>query len=131
MTRTWTGQRGEGKIGCIVSLVAFLVLGAVAYKIVPYWWAVDQLVNTADELASRAGTLNADTITSQMKAKANDQELQEALKPGAIHVSISGVGENGMCTITLKFTREIDMYGVTKVTWATDKRISKPWGRYS
>ena len=131
MTSTRSGQKGEGKIGCIVSLVVFLVLGAVAYKIVPYWWAVDQVVNTADELASRAGTLNADTITSQMKAKASDQEITEALKPGAIHVSISGSGENGMCTITLKFTRVIDMYGVTKVTWTTDKRISKPWGRYS
>lgn len=131
MDRRRHRQRGEGKIGCIVSLVGFLVLGAVAAKIVPYWWAVDQVVSTADELASRAGTLNAETITSQLKAKANDQEVQEALKPGAIHVAISGSGENGMCTITLKFTRDIDLYGVTRFTWTTDKRISKPWGRYS
>lgn len=129
---TWmrNGQRGEGKIGCIISLVVFVTLSATAFKIVPYWWAVDQLVSTADELASRAGTLNAETITSQMKAKANDQEIFEAMKPGAIAVSISGVGDNGTCTINLRFTRDIDLYGVTKVTWATDKRISKPWGRY-
>lgn len=129
---TWmrNGQRGEGKIGCIISLVVFVALSATAFKIVPYWWAVDQLVSTADELASRAGTLNADTITSQMKAKARDQDILEAMKPGAIAVSISGTGDNGTCTINLRFTRDIDLYGVTKVTWATDKRISKPWGRY-
>ena len=129
---TWkrSGQRGEGKIGCIVSLAVFVALGATAYKIVPYWWAVDQLVSTADELASRAGTLNADTITSQMKAKARDQEILEAMKPGAITVSISGAGDTGTCTILLRFTRDIDLFGVTKVTWTTDKRISKPWGRY-
>ena len=129
---TWTrkGQRGEGKIGCMVSLVVFVALSAVAFKIVPYWWAVDQVVSTADELASRAGTLNAETITSQLKAKARDQEVFEAMKPGAITVSISGAADNGTCTITLRFTRDIDLYGVTKVNWSTDKRISKPWGRY-
>ena len=122
---TWTrkGQRGEGKIGCMVSLVVFVALSAVAFKIVPYWWAVDQVVSTADELASRAGTLNAETITSQLKAKARDQEVFEAMKPGAITVSISGAGDNGTCTITLRFTRDIDLYGVTKVNWSTDKRI--------
>ena len=129
---TWTrkGQRGEGKIGCMVSLVVFVALSAVAFKIVPYWWAVDQVVSTADELASRAGTLNAETITSQLKAKARDQEVFEAMKPGAITVSISGAGDNGTCTITLRFTRDIDLYGVTMVNWSTDKRICKSWGRY-
>jgi hypothetical protein len=124
------GQRGEGKIGCIISLLVFLILGGVAFKIVPYWWAVDQLINTADELASRAGLLKSETLLAQLKAKAREQEIPEAMKPGAIGVSITGGGESGMCTITLRFSRDIDLFGVTKVNWATDKRISKPWGRY-
>lgn len=130
MARNRDAQRGEGKVGCIVSLVVFLVLGAVAWKIVPYWWSVDQLINTADELASRAGVLNAETLMAQMKAKAKEQELMEALAPGAIVVNISGSGESGNCTISLRFTRELDFYGVTKYAWSTDRRISKPWGRY-
>jgi hypothetical protein len=130
MARNRQGQRGEGKVGCILSLLVFLVLAGVAAKIVPYWWSVDQLVNTADELASRAGVLNNDTLMAQLKAKAREQELPEAMAPGAIRVTLQGAGESGMCTITLKFSRDLDMYGITKFTWATDKTISKPWGRY-
>jgi hypothetical protein len=130
MARNLRGQQGEGKIGCIVSLLVFLILGGAAFKIVPYWWAVDQLANTADELASRAGLLNAQTVTSQLKAKAAEQELPEAMQPGAIVVQMTGEGQTGTCTISLRFSRDIDMYGITKVTWATDKRIVKPWGRF-
>jgi len=131
MSRSRQAQRGEGKIGCIVSLLVFLILGGVAYKIVPYWWAVDQLINSADELASRAGMVNRESILAQLKAKAREEEIPEATSPGAITVMITGSGESGQCTITLRFERAIDLFGVTKVNWATDKRISKPWGRYS
>jgi hypothetical protein len=123
-------QRGEGKIGCIISLVVLVMLGAVAAKIVPYWWSVDQLVSAADELASRAGQLGKETVAVQLKAKAGELELHEAMKPGAITVNMSGDGTTGTCVITLKFQRDIDLYGVTNVAWPTDKRISKPWGRY-
>lgn len=123
-------QRGEGKIGCIVSLLVFLILAGIGFKIVPYWWAVDQLVSSADELASRAGMLPKETLGAQLKAKAQELELHEAMKAGAIAVSIQGDGQTGSCSITLRFTRDIDMYGITKVTWATDKRIVKPWGRF-
>lgn len=123
-------QRGEGKVGCIASLLVFLILAAVAIKIVPYWWSVDQLANTADELASRAGVLNVDTLTAQLKAKARDLELVEAMKPGAIRVAMQGDGQMGNCTITLRFSRDLDFYGITKYTWTTEKVITKPWGRF-
>ncbi len=123
-------QRGEGKVGCIISLLAFLILAAVAFKIVPYWWSVDQLVSSADELASRAGVINQESVMAQLKAMARELELPEAVAPGAIAVSMSGDGTMGTCTITLRFSRDLDMYGITKYTWTTDKRISKPWGRF-
>jgi hypothetical protein len=123
-------QRGEGKIGCIISLLVFLLLGAVAFKIVPFWWSMDQLASTADELASRAGMLNQETVLSQMKAKARDLELPEALAPGAMSVAMTGGGTDGTCTITIRFSRDIDFYGITKYKWGMDKRITKPWGRY-
>lgn len=131
MGRSHRLQRGEGKIGCIVSLVVFGILAAVAAKIVPYWWSVDQLVSTADELASRAGVLRAESLKLQMNAKASELELAEALKPGAMVINLTGTESNsGTCTITLRFSRDLDMYGVTKITWNTEKRISKPWARY-
>ncbi len=129
MRRNPKAQRGEGKIGCIVSLVVLVILGGIAAKIVPYWWAVDQLISSADELASRAGVLNDATLAAQLKTKAGELELNEALKPGAIGISKLG-DSSGTCTITLKFKRDIDFYGVTSYTWVTDKRIAKPYARY-
>ncbi|MBI4911744.1 MAG: hypothetical protein HY823_03315 [Acidobacteria bacterium] len=131
------GQRGEGKVGCIASLIVFLLVGAAAAKLVPYWWDVDQLASTADELASRAGTIAPagqdarETIKAQLLSKAREQNLPEAAKAGAITISIQqGADFGGMCTIRLNFSRNIDFYGITSYTWTTDKTISKPWGRY-
>ena len=43
----------------------------------------------------------------------------------AIRVSKTG-GDAGTCTITLRYKRVIDFYGVYKWTLETDKRITKP-----
>ena len=127
MTPRHRRQRGEGKVGCIVTLLVFLVLVAVAAKIVPYWWSVDQLRDSADELASRAGLLNDETIKAQIKAKAREQEIPEALAPNAIVVRRQGSSNEGTMNIDLRFQRDLDFYGVYKYTWTTDKHIAKPY----
>lgn len=124
-------QRGEGKIGCIVSLVVLLVLGAIAAKIVPYWWTADQFINSADELASRVGVIGKESVIAQLRVKASELELFEATKPGAVTVNVSSTdGQTGMCAIDIRFQRELDFYGITKYTWVTEKQIRKPWGRF-
>jgi hypothetical protein len=133
-----TRQRGEGKVGCIISLVVLLVLGGAAAKLVPYWWDLDQFFSSADELASRAGTIAStpekgeETIKTQLMAKARELELPEAARPGAVTVSVTSGGDssNGRCTIRIKFSRTLDFYGLTSTVWATDKTIAKPWGKY-
>jgi hypothetical protein len=120
-------QHGEGKIGCIVSILVLLLVIAVASKLVPYWWSVDQLGDSADELASRAGLLTDDTIKAQLKAKAKELEITEALAPNAIVLRRSGTDKDGTMVIELKFKRNIDFFGAYKYTWVTEKRVLKPF----
>jgi hypothetical protein len=120
-------QRGEGKIGCVISILVLLVVIAIASKLVPYWWSVDQLGDNADELASRAGLLTDETIKAQLKAKARELELPEALAPNAISLRRSGTEKEGSMVIELRFKRSIDFYGAYKYTWVTEKRVHKPF----
>jgi hypothetical protein len=127
MTPNRMRQRGEGKIGCVLSILMFALLLGIGGKLVPYWWSVDQLRDNADELASRAGLLNDDTIRAQLRAKAKDLELPEALAPNAITFRRQGSEREGAMVIELRFKREIDFYGIYKYTWVTEKRVFKPY----
>lgn len=127
MTPYRNRQRGEGKIGCVVSILVLVLVIAVASKLVPYWWSVDQLRDNADELASRAGLLTDETIKAQLRAKAKELELPEAMAPNAMILRRSGSSREGSMAIELKFKRDIDFYGAYKYTWITEKRIYKPF----
>ncbi|WP_005035905.1 hypothetical protein [Holophaga foetida] len=119
-------QAGEGKLGCIISLAVLVVLGGIAYKLGPAYMHKNTMEDTASDLASRAGIMSVEAITKQLRAKATELEIQEALAPGAIQVRTTG-GKEGTCTVTLRFTQKIDLYGVTTVDFATDKTVSKPY----
>lgn len=119
-------QAGEGKIGCLVALVFLIVLGGIAYKIGPAYMHRNDMENTAGDMASRAGIMPAEAVLKQLRAKASELEIQEALTPGAIQVRTTGIRE-GTCTITLKYTQKIDFYGITSMDFTTDKTIIKPY----
>ena|ERR1035438_7161913 len=120
-------QRGEGKTGCIVSMLVLGVLGAAAYKVVPVYYGNSELIDACDFIASDAGKRPLEIIDREIRAKAKELGVFEVLTDkNAIRVTKSG-GENaGTCTITLRYKRTIDFYGVYKWTIETDKRISKP-----
>jgi len=126
MKRTSRSQAGEGKIGCLVALVVLIILGGIAYKVGPAYMHKNDMEDAASDLASRAGLMSAEAITKQLKAKATELDIPEALQPGAIQVRTSGAKE-GTCTITLRFTQKIDLFGITTVDLDTDKSISKPY----
>jgi len=120
-------QRGEGKIGCIFSMLVLGALGAVAYKAVPVYYGNSELIDACDFIASGASSKPLETVEREVKEKAKELGVIEALtNKGAIRVSKSGNGEAGTCTITLRYQRTIDFYGAYKWTLVTDKRISKP-----
>ncbi len=120
-------QRGEGKIGCVVSMLVLGVLGAVAFKAVPVYYGNSELIDACDFIASGASKKPIETLEREVKEKAKELGVIEALTDkGAIRIVKTGNGEAGLCTITLRYKRTVDFYGAYKWTLVTDKRISKP-----
>ncbi|MFN7958657.1 MAG: hypothetical protein U0P46_10110 [Holophagaceae bacterium] len=120
-------QRGEGKLGCIVSLLVLGTLGAMAYKAIPVYYGNSELADACDFIASGASKKPIETVEREVKDKARELGVLEALSDkNAIRVTKAGGGEVGTCTITLRYKRTIDFFGAYKYTLVTDKRISKP-----
>lgn len=110
--RTPNPQRGEGKIGCIVSLLVLAILVAAGFKLVPVLFSNNELKNAADNIAVRAGILPLPTLELQLRDKAKELGIPEALAPGAMVMTKSGDANAGSCTVRLNYTRKIDFYGV-------------------
>lgn len=125
MTATKNTQRGEGKIGCILTLAVMGAALAFVYKVGPVYYANMELADKADEVGSMGSRVPAEQVDSEMRAKARELEIHEALKPGAIRVTKVITGETGTCTIVLKYTRKIDLYGLTTLEIKQDKVIDK------
>lgn len=120
-------QRGEGKIGCIVSMLVLGLIIAVAIKAVPIYYGNSELVDACDFIASGGSKKPIETLEREVKEKARELSVIEALTDkGAIRITKTSGGDAGTCTIVLRYKRTIDFYGVYKFTLVTDKRISKP-----
>lgn len=117
-------QRGEGKLGCIVSLLVFITLVAVAWQLVPALFSNNELAEACENIASRAVQLNQDNLQLQIRDKARELGIQEALAPGAIVVAKSGDWQAGVTTVRLNYTRKIEFYGIYTYPLKTEKTIS-------
>lgn len=120
-------QRGEGKIGCIVSFVMFGVLTAAGLKAVPIYWSDNELKDAAKDMASRASVLQPEAIELQLRAKAKDLGIFEAAIAGAIRATKGGDGQQGMCNIHLQYKRSIDFYGAYTWVVVVDTTVSAPY----
>ena len=119
-------QRGEGKLGCLVSLLVLGAIGAAAYKAVPVYYANSELVDACDFIASGAAKKPLETVEREVRDKAKELGIVEALQnKAAIRVSKTS-GEAGSCTITLRYQQTVDFYGVYQLKVTTDKRVTKP-----
>lgn len=120
-------ERGEGKIGCVITLLVILLLASVATKVVPVFYANNSLTDTANDLASKAGILSASALEQQLREKAKELDIPEALAKGAMQVTVAGEKAAGTCTIHMKYTRKVDLYGAYLLTVDMDKTIMKPY----
>ncbi len=127
MSRTLSSQRGEGKIGCVVSLLVLIILGAVGFKVVPVLFTNHEFVKASEEIAGRAAVLTQQNIELQIREKAQDLGIHEALEAGAIEVSRTGGTGNGICTVRLNYTRKVDLFGVTSFEIKTEKEKVTPY----
>jgi hypothetical protein len=120
-------QRGEGKLGCLVSLLVVGALVAVAYKAVPIYYGNSELIDACGFIASGASLKPIEILEREVKDKARDYGVIEALTDkGAVRVTKTTGAESGTCTIRLHYKRIIDFYGVYQWTLETDSVITKP-----
>lgn len=120
-------QRGEGKIGCIVSLLIFVVAIAAGVKLAPIYWTDNEMKDAAKDAASRASVMEAPAIVLQLRGKAQELGIAEALAPGAIKVMKTGGSTQGTCTINIKYVRKVDLYGAYSWPVEVDVAISAPY----
>ncbi len=113
-------QRGEGKIGCIVSLLVLSVLVAAGIKILPVLFSNNDFLNAVESIAGRAAIIPQAGIEAQINQKAKELGISEALAPGAIVVTKTGDGFQGTCVVRLNYTRNIDLYGVFSFPYKTE-----------
>lgn len=122
-------QRGEGKVGCVLTLLIFGALVAAGLKIVPVYYNNSELADGCKFIASSASRIPLELVEKQAKDKARELGMADVLaQPNSITAikSGGGTGEAGTCTIHLKYKQTIDLYGIYKFEIVTDKRISEP-----
>lgn len=127
MTSRRRSQRGEGKLGCIISLLVMAILVAVGIKVLPVLFADNSLFSTAEDLGSRAGLMSSAAIEQQLRAKAAELEIPEALPKGAMTITVMGDKQSGTCVIRLNFTRKIDFYGFYTYPLEIDRTFNRPF----
>jgi hypothetical protein len=127
MTPSIQRQRGEGKIGCIVTLLVFSLILAASFKLVPVYWNNNEFKSAAKDIASRASVMAPPAIELQIKAKAKELNIPEALAPGAISIAKIGDGTQGDCKVTLRYSQKIDFYGLLEYNLETDTVLSTPY----
>ncbi len=122
-------QRGEGKVGCVVTLLVFGILVAVGLKVVPVYYNNSELADACKFIASSASRIPLELVEKQAKDKARELGMLDVLaQRNAITVTKSGggTGEPGTCTIRLRYKQTIDLYGVYTFDVVTNKTISEP-----
>ena len=121
-------ERGEGKIGCIISLVVLIVGVGVGVKVLPVLYSNYTLAEYAGEVASKAGLYKIEGLQGDLRDKARELGVTEAMARGAMTFSTTGnPTEGGICTVSLKYDRDVDLYGYYKFTIHTDDRVSRKY----
>lgn len=127
MSKSHYAERGEGKIGCVFTLLILVSLVAAGLKIVPVFYSNSSLEDAAKEAAGQAALYTIPALEAKLRSQAADMGIPEAGAKGAVKVTISGDRNAGMCTISLNYTRVVDLYGVYTLEIPTHKVITLPY----
>ncbi len=120
-----TRERGEGKAGCIVTLLVLIIGIAAGVKLFPVFYSNNSLAEYAGDLAGQAGLKPEPLLVSMLRAKAQALEIPEALDESAMTINVHGDSQSGICTINLNYSRTVDLYGVYPLTIDTHKTITR------
>jgi hypothetical protein len=126
------GQRGGVKIGCFITFLVALLILAVALKVAPAYYSNADFIEAVEEIAGHASNETEESIMDKIMAKAREMRMVEAFEPGAVRVarSVKAGGDSaqsGMCTVRIKYVRNVSIYGFYNLKITTDKEIAKPF----
>lgn len=111
--------RGDGKLGCILWLVAFLVAGLIAWKMIPVKIASSQLYDYMEDEAKFAAGNTPETLKKRIFEKA--RELNLPVKEENITVEKPGDNVRMRCAYSVP----VEFPGYTYV-WYFDHQVNRP-----
>lgn len=119
-------ERGEGKVGCIISLVVLIIAVGAGIKLVPVYYSNNAMLDAATRKAETAAGRQVEDMVKELKEEARRLEIPEALAAGAITMSKRITGDVGSVTVTMRYSRKVDLYGITTLDIVTDQKIDRP-----
>jgi len=126
MSDRTTKQRGEGKVGCTISLVVMAILVAIAIKVVPVYYADNQIYDIVERKAEQAAGRNPVDMEKEVRIAIRGLGIPEATAPRAITFRKTMSGDTGTVTVTMKYSHKVDLYGIAQWPFNVDKTMSQP-----
>jgi len=120
-------ERGEGKIGCMLTLLVLIMAVAAALKLVPVFYSNSSLADAAGDIAGEAGLYPVPALVVKLRSKAAELNIPEALEDGAMTVATTGSKSAGTCTVTFNYTRAVDFYSFYSLNIETHKVVTRPY----
>ena len=113
------GERGEGRLGCLVGLVLLAIAGLVAYRMIPVKVRAAELRDTAYDEAKSAGQHNDKQILEAILYKAKELELP------VDESNVKVLRSPNHIRVDLKYTVPIEFPGYT-YNWNFDHTFENP-----
>lgn len=120
-------QRGEGRIGCLISAVFIGLVGAAGYKALPVLMSNNEFKDAVKAIATTASVRPVEELKKEIRAKAVELKIPEAADPRAVELSKSGDNLQGTITIRYNYSRKIDFYGAFSVDIITQDTVALPY----
>jgi hypothetical protein len=119
------GQRGEGKVGCLIMIAIAVVVGFILAKTIPVYLDKLDFEDQLEKVASEAGARNypVETIQERVIELCKVKEFDASKED--IHVEKTGGNRpGGEVRIDIKYQRTVDYSGYYTYTFQFHSRVS-------
>jgi len=117
--------------GCVATFLVAALLLAAGLRLLTAYQSNAKLMDKAEAIAAHASSASEEDIQEQIRAAARLLNIPEALEYHAIGVARvvkaprEDGAQTGMCTIRIRYKRRISVFGIAKISLATDREIAK------
>ena len=111
-------SRGEGKLGCVIWLLALVLAGLIAYEAIPVKLATSQLYDYMDDQARFGARTPVNNLKVRILKRAKDLDLP--VTKNDLTVTKAG----GMIRMQCKFSVPVSVLGFT-YDWKFDLKVDR------